>query len=133
MIVSGFSRQIIQRPNRTGFRVARSIHQTRHPRLNQSTRAHRTRFQGHVDGDSGEPPDTERCRSFFHRVELSVREGVAIDFPTVVATPYDEAIFDGDSAYWHFAQTCRFIRKLQRLLHEAHIDVCVVWHRKIWR
>lgn len=101
--------------------------------MNQGSRAHRAGLQGYVHGDSSEPPDPDRCRSFFHRVELSVREGVAIDFPTVVATPNDEALFDGDSAYWHFAQTCCFIRKLQRLLHEAHIDVCIALHRKIWR
>jgi hypothetical protein len=78
--------------------ISRGKHHSLDPRVDQSSRAHNTRFQCSIKRHTGQPPVSRRPASFPERYEFTVRGRVVVDLDPVVTGADDLSVLDNHRA-----------------------------------
>jgi hypothetical protein len=100
-----------------------TVNQTSHSSLDERSGAHRARFDGRVNIDSGQPVVAEFTGRFAEGDDFRMGCGIAVG-ASAIAGESDEFVFAYDArAYRHFAARLSFASCGQRLPHPALVNL----------
>jgi hypothetical protein len=89
--------------------------------VDQGTRTHGARLQGHVEGATDQSPSPDDVGGLPDREDLGVGQGIAIDLPTIVTSGDEHSTLDDDGPYGHLAEIRRFVGGFQGHVHPPAI------------
>jgi len=101
--------------------VSRAVNQPADARLNQSTGAHRARFDRRENIHARQPVVAELTGGLAQRDDFSVGSGIAVGAGAVTANGDELAVVDNTSADGHLAAIFRFAGRSERLPHPVFI------------
>jgi hypothetical protein len=101
-----------------GFRVVSAVDESRNPRVQDGSRAHRARFDSRIQGRTRKPVIGHVPRRFSESDYLGVSGRVAQADDGVSPPAYDRAFKDDDCPYGHLAPKPRREGLRKRLSHE---------------
>jgi hypothetical protein len=111
------------------FRIVAAVYHPRDARLDESTRAHRARFEGHVRDRAVEPPAPQALRGGSERDHLGVRRGIVQRLAPIVPTCELEATGgDQDAADRDLPGLSRRVGLGERSAHPPFIYLVVGAH-----
>ena len=105
--------------DRAALRVARAVIHPPQPRERDRARAHRARFQRHIEVAAGQPFAADQRRRGAQRQHFGVGGGVAVGQGAVAGGRDDHAIPHDHAADRHFAGGLRRAGSGERLIHEC--------------
>ena len=121
MVESLVSDNVRQRTAKPGFGIPRAKHQRVQSAVDERSGTHGARFQRHVERRAFESPMTFTLRGIAERHDLGMRQGIAVDFPSIVAATDDFAVFDDNRTHRDVTMSKSFIGLLQGHEHPARI------------
>src|ERR1051326_1890619 len=108
--------------NCAGSFVTRAVNECSDARLNQSARAHRTRFDRRINSDTREPVVTEFAGSLAQGDDFSVSSGIAVGAGAITDDDDELVVVDNTSADGHLTAIVSVPGRGQRLPHPVFID-----------
>jgi hypothetical protein len=110
-------------PDRARAFVRRAVNQAPDPCLDQSSGAHRARFDRRVNINAGEPVITELPGGLAQGDDFSVGSGIAVGAGAISGDRNEFIAADNTSADRHLTATPGLLSRGQRLPHPVHIKL----------
>ncbi len=123
MIEPRVTNQVAERSAETCFRIARPVHQSVDPAVDQSPRAHRAGLECYVHRATDQPPPFQDGGSPANCQQLGMGQRILVDFATVEAGSHQSSLSHHHGSDRYLTQGRRLVRFEERLLHPTLIFI----------
>ena len=121
MVQAGVGNESVERLTGTGLGVGRAVDQAVDPALDDRPRAHRARFQGHIQGTPRQPPCPQRPTGERQREAFGVRRGIVQCLFEIIRLRDNLTRPDDDRADRDFADRHRLSGQRQCPTHRGNV------------
>jgi hypothetical protein len=125
MVEPRIGEDVVKGPRRAGFRIERSKHKTRHPRMDHGAGTHHAGFDRAIHRHAQQSIISQFARGFAQGDDFSMRRRIVCRDRTIESAAGDNAVRNDDGSHRYFSKRLRFFRFRESQIHILLVNIRV--------